>query len=143
MSIFDVFRKKKKKIPAPWAKYYTKEELNYKIPNISLYEQVRLSSIKYPKFLAIKYMNKKITYQDFVKKIDQASRSFKSLGIRKGDVVTICMPNLPEALITFYALNKLGAIGNMLQRRLNKALFRLKVNTWSLSICSTIKLKTL
>ncbi len=114
MSIFDVFRKKKKKIPAPWAKYYTKEELNYKIPNISLYEQVRLSSIKYPKFLAIKYMNKKITYQDFVKKIDQASRSFKSLGIRKGDVVTICMPNLPEALITFYALNKLGAIGNML-----------------------------
>ena len=42
MNIFNIFRKKQK-IPAPWAKYYTKEDLNYQIPDISIYEQVRLS----------------------------------------------------------------------------------------------------
>lgn len=113
MSIFDVFRHKKA-IPAPWAKYYTEEELNYKIPNISIYEQVRRSSIKYPNYLAIKYMNKKITYRQLLKMIDQASLSFKGMGVKKGDIITICLPNVPEALIALYALNKLGAIANML-----------------------------
>ena len=57
MSIFDIFRKKKK-IAAPWEKYYTQQDLKYKIPNISIYEQVKMSTIKYPNNVAIKYMGK-------------------------------------------------------------------------------------
>lgn len=113
MAIFDIFRKKKP-IPAPWAKYYTEDELNIKIPNISMYEQVRLSTKKYSNYTAIEYMGHKITYNEFLKKIDKASLSFKTLGVKKGDVITICMPNMPEALISLYALNRLGAIANML-----------------------------
>ena len=48
MSIFDVFRKKKT-IPAPWSKYYTKEEMNLNIPDISMYKQVKDSASKYPR----------------------------------------------------------------------------------------------
>ncbi len=113
MAIFDIFRKKKP-IPAPWAKYYTEEEMNYKIPNISIYDQVKKSSIKYPNYIAIKYMNKKIKYKDLIKIIDRVSLSFRELGVKKGDIITICLPNVPEALITLYALNRLGAIANML-----------------------------
>lgn len=113
MSIFDIFRRRKE-IPAPWSKYYTDAELNIGIPNISLYEQVLRSSKKYPDNTAYQYFNRKITYKKFIKQIDRVAISFKKLGLKKGDVVTICMPNLPEALITFYALNKLGAIANML-----------------------------
>ena len=36
-----------------------------------------------------------------------------NFGIRKNDVVTICMPNTPEGVIAFFALNKIGAISNM------------------------------
>ena len=54
MGIFDMFRKRKP-IPAPWSKYYTDEELDIKIPNISLYKQVVNSSESYPDFLAYKY----------------------------------------------------------------------------------------
>ena len=55
MGIFDMFRKRKP-IPAPWSKYYTDEELDIIIPNISLYKQVVNSSESYPDFLAYKYL---------------------------------------------------------------------------------------
>ena len=113
MSIFTVFRKKKP-IPAPWEKYYKEEERNIKIPNVSLYDQVLQSYQKYPNYKAIVYMGKVITYRKLVKLIDKAAASFYALKVKKGDIVTICMPNMPEALICFYALNKLGAIANML-----------------------------
>lgn len=53
-------------------------------------------------------------YKDFLKQIDDCARSFKQLGIKHNDVVSICMPNPPEAIISFYALNKIGAIANMI-----------------------------
>lgn len=112
MSIFDIFRRKKE-IPTPWSKYYTDEELNVKIPNISAYEQVLRSAEKYPDNIAYQYFNKKVKYKKFIRQIDRAALSFKKLNIKKGDVVTLCMPNIPEVLIAFYALNKLGAIANM------------------------------
>lgn len=113
MSIFDIFRRKKE-IPAPWSKYYTEEQLNIKIPNISIYEQVKRSALKYPSYTAYQYFGRKVNYYKFMKQIEQSSRSFQSLGVKKGDIITICMPNIPEALICLYALNKLGAIANML-----------------------------
>jgi hypothetical protein len=51
VSIFDIFRRKKE-IPAPWSKYYKEEDLNIKIPNISMYEQVKRSGAKYPNYTA-------------------------------------------------------------------------------------------
>lgn len=112
MSIFDLFRKKKRLV-APWNKYYKKEDLNYKIPNITMYDQVKMSQEKYPKNVAISYMGKKINYTSLIKKIDRCAKGFYNLGIRKGDIVTILLPNIPEALISLYALNKIGAIANM------------------------------
>ena len=112
MSIFDIFTRKKK-IDAPWTKYYTKEDLKYKIPNITMYDQIVSSTIKYPNNIAIKYMGRKIKYIDFLKKINICATGFQKLGIKKGDIVTILLPNIPESLISLYALNKLGAIANM------------------------------
>ena len=112
MSIFDIFRKRKK-IPTPWSKYYTDEELDIRIPNISLYKQMKNTATKYPNNIAYRYLGKNVTYEKFIKQIDKAAISFKNLNIKKGDVVTFCMPNIPEVLIGFYALNKLGAIASM------------------------------
>ena len=112
MSIFDIFRKKKE-IPAPWSKYYTDEELNINIPNISLYKQISKTASKYPNNTAYRYLGKNVSYKKFMKQIDKAAISFKKMNVKKGDVVTFCLPNVPEVLIGFYALNKLGAIANM------------------------------
>ncbi len=113
MSIFDIFRRRKT-IVAPWEKYYTDDEINYRIPNISLYTQVVNSYKKHPLNIAYQYFDKKVTYKKFVKQIDRCSNAFKARGVKKGDIITICLPNVPEALICFYALNKIGAIANML-----------------------------
>ena len=112
MSIFNLFTKKKN-LDAPWSKYYKKEELDYVIPDISIYEQIKKSTEKYPDNIAISYEGRKITYKKLLKSIDICSRGFRALGINKGDIVTILLPNVPEALITVYALNKIGAIANM------------------------------
>ena len=112
MSIFDIFRKRKE-IPKPWSKYYTDAEMDIKIPNISLYKQIKNTATKYPNNFAYRYLGKNVTYKKFIEQIDKAALSFKELKIKKGDVVTFCMPNIPEVLIGFYALNKIGAIANM------------------------------
>ena len=112
MSIFDIFTRKKK-IDAPWKKYYTKDDLKYKIPDITMYDQIVESKKKYPNNVAIKYMGKTINYKSLLKKINICAKGFYSLGIKQGDIVTIMLPNVPEALISLYALNKLGAIANM------------------------------
>lgn len=113
MSIFDIFRRKKP-IPAPWEKYYTEKELDIRIPDISAYDEVKFSAEKYPNYTAYQYFDRKVSYQKFVKKIEDAAVSFKRLGVKKGDIIAICMPNTPEVLIAFYALNKLGAIAYMI-----------------------------
>lgn len=104
----------KKKLSAPWGKYYNDSDMDIKLKNISLYEQIRRTSIKYPNEKAYSYLGKEVKYKKFIKQIDKASISFKVMGIKKGDIVTICMPNTPEAIIAFYALNRIGAIANML-----------------------------
>ena len=113
MSIFDVFRKVKS-VPAPWEKYYSKEDLDIKIANISMYEAVKRSAIKYPDYKAIEYMGRGISYSSLIKTIDKCALSLSEMGITKGDIVTICMPNIPEALYVLYGLNKIGAIANMI-----------------------------
>ena len=112
MSIFDIFRKRKE-IPKPWSKYYTDAEMDIKIPNISLYKQIKNTASKYPNNIAYRYLGKNVTYKKFVEQIDKAVLSFKEMNLKKGDVVTFCMPNIPEVLIGFYALNKIGVIANM------------------------------
>lgn len=109
MSILDKIFKK-----SPWDKYYTKEELQMKIPDISMYELLVECSKKYDKELAIDYFGKTISYRHLVELVDKCARAFEVEGITTNDVVTICMPNTPEALICVYAINKIGAIANMI-----------------------------
>lgn len=113
MSIFDIFRRKKE-IPAPWKKFYTEGELKFKIPDITMYDQIKMVADKYPYEYAIEYYGKKYTYKKFMNKIDKAATSFSEMGIKKGDIVTLCMPNVPEVLYCLYGLNKIGAIASML-----------------------------
>lgn len=112
MNLF-AFLRRRKPIPEPWAKYYTKEELNIKIPDISMYDQVKKSSYLYPNYIAYEYMGRKCNYQNFIKEINAYAKVFTKAGVKHGDIVTIMLPNMPNVLISLYALNKIGAIANM------------------------------
>ena len=60
------------------------------------------------------YYGTKKTYHDFLKQIDEAARAMKAIGVKHKDVVSICLPNTPEGIISFYAVNKIGAIASMI-----------------------------
>jgi long-chain acyl-CoA synthetase len=47
-------------------------------------------------------------------RIDRFASFLKREGIKKGDVVALCLPNIPEAMFAFYAVNKCGAIANLI-----------------------------
>ena len=99
---------------APWTAYYgsTPASLNY--PHVTMYQMLSATAKKYPSSVAYQFMGKETTYTAFMKRIDAAARGLTKLGIGKGDKVTICMANTPQALDCFYALNRIGAIPNMI-----------------------------
>lgn len=99
---------------APWFKFYgdMPHTLNY--PAKTIYELVRAAALKYPNDVAYEFMGKNVTYSQFMARIDRVAKALLALGVGKGDRFTICMPNCPQALDTFYALNRIGAVSNMI-----------------------------
>ena len=79
-----------------------------------LYDAVYEASCKWEHNTALEYGNLQVTYKELIKKINKVARSLKALGIEKGDRVTICMPNTPEAVYMFYAVNEVGAVASMI-----------------------------
>ena len=97
-----------------WEHYYSKEELKVNIPDLSLYDYMMKHTKNFKNNYAINYFGRKITYKVFWEYIDKCARSLKAIGIKKGDVISICLPNTPEAIISFFAANKIGAIVEMI-----------------------------
>ena len=105
--------KKKKEVRQPWYDFYGKQTPHLDYPDYSMYELIHQTALKYPKYIAIEYYKNKATYKEFIHRIDKYAKSLKALGVQVGDIVTICMPNTPSSICMFYAINKIGAIANM------------------------------
>lgn len=101
-------------IKTPWYKYYegVKEHLEY--PDCSVYAFVKEAAGRHPDNISYNYYGTRQTYTGFLKQIDECADALKHIGVGKGDAVSLCMPNTPEAVIAFYAINKIGAVANMI-----------------------------
>ena len=86
---------------------------NLDYPEYSMYQQVTRNAESSPMEPAYEFYGKKVNYKQFKEKIDQAARAFTAAGIGQGDRITICMPNVPQALVCFYAVDRIGAVCNM------------------------------
>ena len=83
--------------------------------NMTLYEAIRKAATERPNGSAVYYRGKNISYKKFLKLIDRTADIFYNvLGIRENDIILIAQPNIPEVVIYLYALNKIGAIANMI-----------------------------
>jgi len=105
--------KRLKKPKAPWAHYYPNKSTKLKVPEESLYDFFEMKARENLDAPAYEYYGTTKTYREFINEIDKVAKAYKSIGIREGDVVTILMPNTPESIMSFFALNKIGAISNM------------------------------
>ncbi len=80
----------------------------------SMYEGVARMAELYPNNIAFDFMGKSTTYKKLVQDIEKCARSLRTIGVRAGDRVTIAMPNCPQAICLFYAVNLVGGIANMI-----------------------------
>jgi len=87
-------------------------QLNY--PQKTMYQMVKEMAAKYPTAEAYEFFDKITDYKTFLEKIDKVAEALAASGVGPGDAVTVCMPNVPQALCCFYAISKIGAIANMI-----------------------------
>lgn len=79
---------------------------------MTLYEKI----LKYDnsKLNALYYVDKKVSFIELLSNIRKLVTYFSKKGIKKGDIVTVVLPNIPSSIYTFYALDALGAIQNII-----------------------------
>ena len=100
-------------VKTPWIKNLGGVPAHLDYYQGSMYDKVAEIAVNYPDYIAYDFMGGKVKYRDFIRKVDECARALAGIGVKEGECVTICMPNAPQAVIMFYAVNKVGAIANM------------------------------
>ena len=98
----------------PWKDYLGDVPMHLDYFDGSMFEAVENIAKQYPNYIAFDFMGRSTTYKELIRQIETCARSLKTLGIRPGDKVTIAMPNCPQAIYLFYAVNLVGGIANMI-----------------------------
>lgn len=80
------------------------------IPNLSIYNAINLLSTFYRNVEAIDCLDLTVSYDEMIKDTVTMSKALKELGIKKGDIISVSMPNYYQGVITFLAANRIGAI---------------------------------
>ncbi|MBO6026181.1 MAG: acyl--CoA ligase [Bacteroidales bacterium] len=83
----------------------------------SLYQILKETATKQPDRVAITYFGINISYKDLMNRIDKTADAFKKHGVVKGDCIAVALPTMPESVMCFYALHKIGAIPCMIDVR--------------------------
>lgn len=102
-----------------WLKNYNIDEVEIEIPKKTMYELLLDNSKDNLDKTALIYFDKKITFKQVIENIENCAKSLKNMGVKKNEIVTICMPSTPETIYLIYALNKIGAISNLIDPRMN------------------------
>ena len=97
----------------PWVKNLVDVPAHLDYFQGSMYEAVERVARKRPNAIAFDFMGRATTYRKMVEEIQRCAKSLRTIGVREGDCVTIAMPNCPQAIYVFYAVNLIGAIANM------------------------------
>ena len=83
-------------------------------PECSFYNHLKTNSKKYTNLTAIEFQGKKYSYKNLINNIEKTAAALVSIGVKKGDYISIICPNTPQALFMIYAANRIGAIANMI-----------------------------
>ena len=101
-------------VKTPWKDYMGDVPMHLDYFQGSMFEGVEAIAKKYPNNIAFDFMGKSTTYAELIEQINICAKSLKTLGILPGEKITIAMPNCPQAIYMFYAVNRIGAIATMI-----------------------------
>ena len=98
----------------PWKDYLGDLPMHLEYFEGTMFEAVKKIAEKYPDNVAFDFMGKRTTYKKLVEQVEICAKALKTIGVREGDRVTIAMPNCPQSIYLFYAVNLVGGIANMI-----------------------------
>ena len=98
----------------PWKNYLGDVPMHLEYFQGTMAEALEKIANKYPKNIAFDFMGKSTSYPTLLENVEICARALKALGIQEGDKVTIALPNCPQAVYMFYAVNMVGALANMI-----------------------------
>jgi long-chain acyl-CoA synthetase len=101
-------------VKAPWLKFYGEVPHHLSYPEGSMYDLIAQSARLYPRYTAYTFLGQATDYAQMIERIHLCARAFRAQGILPGDRVTLCLPNMPQTVECFYALNLIGAVPNMI-----------------------------
>lgn len=99
---------------APWKNHLGEVPFTLDYFDGSMFEAVEKIAEKYPNNIAFDFMGRSTTYKALVREVEDCAKALRTIGVREGDKVTIAMPNCPQAIQIFYAVNLIGGICNMI-----------------------------
>lgn len=89
-----------------------KRHIDY--PECSIFELLSTSAQKYPDYCAVDFFGKDVSFKKLMSEISKCAAALTAAGVKSGDSISVCLPNIPEAVYLFYAINKIGAVANMI-----------------------------
>ena len=110
-----------KRNPTIWSANHGKDNFIEEYPDFSMVSLIKQTAEKYPDLPAIEFQSRVTTFSQMMNQVELVAKSFLTQGISKGDYVSIIAPNTPQALISIYALNRIGAVANMIHPLLSSA----------------------
>ena len=101
-------------IDKPWLKYYNEDVINGSYKELSIYDYLYENNKNYLSQTSLHYLGNDISYGDVFKKIKESAAALQACGCKKGDIVTIALPCIPEAVYLVFACSYIGAVANMI-----------------------------
>ena len=101
-------------LKTPWEGHLGDVPMHIEYFEGSMFEAVEEIAKLYPDNIAFDFMGKSTSYSKLVEEVHNCAKSLRTIGVREGDRVTIAMPNCPQAIYMFYAVNLVGGIANMI-----------------------------
>lgn len=99
---------------APWLKFYDGIRHTIDYPNYTLSEALYEAGRRAPYSKALVYMNKAFSFRDLMKGVEKTQAMLYGVGIRPGDRIAVCLPNIPQAVFLLYAADRMGAVVSFL-----------------------------
>ena len=129
----------KPSIDKPWLKYYSEKAISSTLDNMTVYDYLYECNKNYFERVALNYFGRKITFKELFTNIDATAEAFIEMGVKKGDIITVCTPNVPQGVIMFYAANYIGAIASMVHPLSSEAEIEYYVNDTKSKVILTFR----
>ena len=107
-----------------WTQLVQDSDWTPEFPDKSMYDMLAGVAAEIPTQPALYFEGAVTTYRRMMDNIDRVALSLAAAGVEKGDIISLIAPNMPQAVYTFYAANKMGVTVNLIHPLMSQAEIR-------------------